>query len=308
MKKLLSIIFLGFSLIAYSFEYNQEINGVQYKFNYKVAPKRAVSMSQFTTEILLKLGLADKMVGTAFLEEEIYPSVADDYKKVKVIADKWPSLEQLLSEEPDFVTGWEVALKKGIDSSIIARHDINMFVPKSSVELTANLDTLFEDFRTLGKIFKIEQKVEEYINSEKERIASIKAKANANKGFTYFLYDSGTDKAFTVFEGFTTNLISLINGKNILSGQGVQKTWGETSWEPVIAADPDYIIIVDYSNGIREETDSDSKIAALKANPITKNLKAVKNNKFIRVKLAEIVPGIRNVDFFEKISKEVYEK
>ena len=58
--------------------------------------------------------------------------------------------------------------------------------------------------------------------------------------------------------------------------------------------------------GIREETDSDSKIEAIKANPKLKNLKAVKNNKFIRVKLAEICPGIRNVDFFERVAKEVY--
>lgn len=130
---------------------------------------------------------------------------------------------KLLSEEPDFVTGWEVALKKRQDSSIIAKHNINMFVPKSSIELTANLDTLFEDFRTLGKIFKIEQKVEEYINSRKRKNSKIKAKASINKGFTYFLYDSGTDKAFTVFGKFTTNLISMINGKNILSGQGVEK-------------------------------------------------------------------------------------
>lgn len=49
--------------------------------------------------------------------------------------------------------------------------------------------------------------------------------------------------------------------------QGSTKTWGETSWETVIAENPDYFIIVDYSVGIREETDSDSKIKAIKANP-----------------------------------------
>ncbi|MCB6516111.1 ABC transporter substrate-binding protein, partial [Veillonella atypica] len=70
---------------------------------------------------------------------------------------------------------------------------------------------------------------------------------------------------------------------------------------------PDYFIIVDYSTGLREESDSESKIKAIKANPKLNELKAVKNDKFIRVKLAEIVPGIRNVDFFEKVAKEVYQ-
>lgn len=306
MKKILTILFMILSTTILAFTNTQEINGVKYTFDFKEAPKRAVSISQFTTEIMLKLGLADQMIGTAFLEEEIYPSVAASYKRVPVLAEKWPSLEQLLAKDPDFVTGWEVAFKKGVDSKMLHRSKINMFVPKSSISFDADLDTLFEDYRMFGKIFQKEKEVEKYIASEKARVEKIKKDVKNKEEFTYFLYDSGTDKAFTVFEGFTTNLLKLVHGKNILSGKGVQKTWGETSWEAVIAEDPDYFIIVDYSVGIREETDSDSKIEAIKANQKLKNLKAVKNNKFIRVKLAEICPGIRNVDFFERVAKEVY--
>lgn len=307
MKKFMSILLLTFSTALFAFSNSQEINGVKYNFNFEKAPQRAVSMSQFTTEIMLKLGLKDQMVGTAFLEEEIHPSVALDYKKVPILADKWPSLEELLSADPDFITGWEVAFKKGVDSKMIVKNNINIFVPQSSIDFDANLDTLFNDFLMFGKIFNQEEKAKNYVDSEKARIEQIKKSVIGKKEFTYFIYDSGTDKAFTVFEGFTPNLLKLINGKNILSGKGIKKTWGETSWEDVIEADPDYFIIVDYSVGIREETDSESKIKALKSNPKLNELKAIKNNKFIRVKLAEIVPGIRNVDFFEKVAKEVYQ-
>ena len=307
MKKIAAILLTTFSTMLFAFTNSQEINGVKYDFNFDKAPQRAVSMSQFTTEIMLKLGLKDNMAGTAFLEEEIYPSVASDYKEVPVLADKWPSLEELLAADPDFVTGWEVAFKKGVDSKMIVKNKINMFVPQSSIDFNADLDTLFNDFLMFGKIFNKEKEAQDYVNSEKARVEKIKKSTAGKKEFTYFIYDSGTDKAFTVFEGFTPNLLKLINGKNILSGKGVEKTWGETSWEDVIAADPDYFIIVDYSTGIREETDSESKIKAIKANPKLNELKAVKNDKFIRVKLAEIVPGIRNVDFFEKVAKEVYQ-
>lgn len=307
MKKIAAILLTTFSTMLFAFTNSQEINGVKYDFNFDKAPQRAVSMSQFTTEIMLKLGLKGNMAGTAFLEEEIYPSVASDYKEVPVLADKWPSLEELLAADPDFVTGWEVAFKKGVDSKMIVKNKINMFVPQSSIDFNADLDTLFNDFLMFGKIFNKEKEAQDYVNSEKARVEKIKKSTAGKKEFTYFIYDSGTDKAFTVFEGFTPNLLKLINGKNILSGKGVEKTWGETSWEDVIAADPDYFIIVDYSTGIREETDSESKIKAIKANPELNELKAVKNDKFIRVKLAEIVPGIRNVDFFEKVAKEVYQ-
>ena len=307
MKKIAIILFTTFSTILFAFTNSQEINGVKYDFNFDKAPQRAVSMSQFTTEIMLKLGLKNNMAGTAFLEEEIYPSVASDYKQVPVLAEKWPSLEELLAADPDFVTGWEVAFKKGVDSKMIAKNNINIFVPQSSIDFNADLDTLFNDFLMFGKIFNKEKEAQDYVNSEKARVENIKKSTTGKKEFTYFIYDSGTDKAFTAFEGFTPNLLKLINGKNILSGKGVEKTWGETSWEDVIAADPDYFIIVDYSTGIREETDSESKIKAIKANPKLNGLKAVKNDKFIRVKLAEIVPGIRNVDFFGRVAKEVYQ-
>ena len=307
MKKIAIILFTTFSTILFAFTNSQEINGVKYDFNFDKAPQRAVSMSQFTTEIMLKLGLKNNMAGTAFLEEEIYPSVASDYKQVPVLAEKWPSLEELLAADPDFVTGWEVAFKKGVDSKMIAKNNINIFVPQSSIDFNADLDTLFNDFLMFGKIFNKEKEAHDYVNSEKARVENKKKSTPGQQQFTYFIYDSGTDKAFTVFEGFTPNLLKLINGKNILSGKGVEKTWGETSWEDVIAADPDYFIIVDYSTGIREETDSESKIKAIKANPKLNGLKAVKNDKFIRVKLAEIVPGIRNVDFFERVAKEVYQ-
>ena len=40
-------------------------------------------MSQATTEMMLQLGLEDKMAGTAFKEEEIYPPLQAAYDKVK---------------------------------------------------------------------------------------------------------------------------------------------------------------------------------------------------------------------------------
>lgn len=306
MKKIIGILFIVFTVFSFSFENIQEINGIKYKFNFEKTPERAVSMSQFTTEIMLKLGLCENMIGTAFLEEEIYPAVADDYYKIPILSEKWPSLEKILDVETDFITGWEVAFKKGVDSKLIVKNNINIFIPQSTIDFNADLNTLFDDYLMFGKIFNKENEVKKYITSEKERLEKLKTITIGKKEFTYFLYDSGTDKAFTVFEGFTPNLLKIINGKNVLSGKGVNKTWGETNWETVIEADPDYFIIVDYSVGIREETDSETKIKAIKSNPKLNQLKAVKNNKFIKVKLAEIVPGIRNIDFLEKVVKETY--
>ena len=86
MKKLVSLLLvclLALSAYAmaegqYPVTWSQNLNGSDYDFSVDAAPEKAVSMSQATTEMMLALGLADKMAGTAFLEEEIYESLAED--------------------------------------------------------------------------------------------------------------------------------------------------------------------------------------------------------------------------------------
>lgn len=284
-----------------------EIDGRKIEFTIEKTPERVVSLSQFSTEILLELGLKSKMAGTAFLEEPVYPALERDYNEVPVLSEKWPSVEKLLSETPDFVTGWGAAFSKsGISIQILIDNNINVFIPKSTTEFNADMETLYDDFRTIGKIFEIENTAEEYINKSKEKIKGLEEKTKNLKEKKVFIYDSGTNEPFTVYEGFTTNLLSMVKLKNVMAGKGVNKTWGKASWEEVASEDPDYIIIVDYSTSNRDQADYDSKVKYLKENPALKNLSAVKNNAFIRVRLAGIVPGIRNADTLEELVKTVY--
>lgn len=285
----------------------QEINGEKVTTTFSKAPRRAVSLSQFSTEMLLALGLKDRMAGTAFLEEPIAGKVKGDYAAVPVLAAKWPSLEVFMKAEPDFAIGWGTAFtKKGVEAQNIITKGVNIFLPRSTVQFDATMDTLMDDFLTLGKIFEIEDRAAAYVGRERKRLAAIEKKSAKLPVKTVFIYDSGDAEPFTVFEGFTTNLFKIAGIKNVLSGKGVQKTWGNASWEEVIAADPDYFVIVEYNTAIREQTDWESKVKRISSNPKLKNLRAVKNKAFIRVRLADICPGIRNVDFLEDLIARVH--
>ena len=82
-----------------------------------------------------------------------------------------------------------------------------------------------------------------------------------------------------------------------MSGLGVDKTWAKGSWETVIAQNPDYIIIADYGNSIRNDDDfQQKKLKKSRLNPQLQDITAVKEGHFIRVKLSEITPGVRTVD------------
>lgn len=287
--------------------WSETLNGQQVNQEVMQSPKRAVSMSQATTEMMLALGLEDKMAGTAFKEEEIYEPLQGAYSKVKVLAEKWPSYEVLMAEKPDFVTGWEVPFtKRGIPAEKILDQKVPIFVPQSMQKLDANLDTLFDDMIKLGAIFDKKITADEWVATEKKKLAAVQEKIGKLPHKKVFVFDSEDDKPFTVFKGYTTNILALIGADNVMANAGVDKTWATTSWEDVVAANPDYIIICDYSTSARNDDDFKAKVEKIKNNPQLQNITAVKENRFIKVRLSEITPGVRTVDALVRLAGELH--
>ena len=289
--------------------YSQTLDGNDYDFSIEQAPTKAVSMSQATTEMMLALGLADKMAGTAFLEEDIYEPLADEYAKVPVLAEKWPSYEDFMAADPDFVTGWAVPFtQRAIPAADIVKQGIPIFVPESMRSTDATLDTLFDDLLMYGRIFDAEKAAQNYVDLQKAALEKVQKELEGLDEVSVFVYDStdDADQIYTAFEGYTTNLLKLIGANNILSGKGVDATWDYATWEEVIASNPEYIIICDYSVSIRNTDDFDEKVAKLKENPALADIDAVKNDHFIRVRLSEITPGVRSVYALRRLAEEIH--
>jgi len=70
---------------------------------YADAPKRAFTMNQAATEIMLALGLQDRMVGTAFLDDAVLPEFADAYNRIRIRETAYPSRATLVDARPDFI-------------------------------------------------------------------------------------------------------------------------------------------------------------------------------------------------------------
>ena len=287
--------------------WTETLDGQEVTAKVEKAPTRAISMSQATTEMMLALGLQDKMVGTAMKEEEIYPPLQQSYDKVKVLAEKWPSYETFMAENPDFATGWEVAFtKRGIPAERITSQNVPIYVPSSMQKLDANLDTVFEDMMKFGEIFGATDKAKAWVDEQKKMLGDVQNKIKDLPHKKIFIYDSSDGQPFTAFKGYTTNILKLIGADNVMENAGVDKTWAATSWESVVAADPDYIIIADYSNGVRNDDDFQEKVATIKDNPQLQNVTAVRENHFVKVKLSEITPGVRTVESLQRLAEEIH--
>ncbi|MFB4164091.1 ABC transporter substrate-binding protein [Alteribacillus sp. JSM 102045] len=266
-------------------------------------PDRAISLNQHVTEIMLALGLEDRMVGTAYLDDSIHPDLKTAYESIPVLSDQYPSQEIIFAEEPDFIYGgWESAFQDEAAGSRerLEEYGIDSYLHESSNMVNPQLQDVFQDIKNIGEIFQEEEAAEELtekIHSEIQDIQDNIPKQEETK--RVFVYDSGDSSPTTAGQNFLNTIIEMGRADNIFGD--LEKGWGTVSWEEVAEADPDEIIIIDYG-----DTSAEDKISFLKSHSVMKELKAVQNEQFTVIPLSEASEGIRAPDALEKIVDGIY--
>ncbi|HBZ78830.1 MULTISPECIES: ABC transporter substrate-binding protein [Brevibacillus] len=263
-------------------------NGIE--MTYPEAPKRAVTMNQHVTEIMLALGLADKMAGTAYLDDQILPELKADYDRVPVLSDKYPTKEVLMAANPDFVyAGWKSAFgDKGVGSmEELEKAGVKSYLQESSNKPGPTIDDVFADIANIGRIFRVEDKANELIGKMKAEMEQTTSKiGTVDKPLSVFVYDSGEDQPFTAANNYMTALIKAAGGKNVFDD--IQKGWATVSWEEVVNRKPDVIVVVDYG-----DKTIDQKKEFLLAKKELADLPAIQNKRLIVLPLSAASEGVR---------------
>jgi iron complex transport system substrate-binding protein len=68
-------------------------------------PTRAITMNQGATEFMLAMGLHGSMVGTAYLDDAIWPRYAAAYAAIPVLSSSYPNETHIMAQTPDFIVG-----------------------------------------------------------------------------------------------------------------------------------------------------------------------------------------------------------
>lgn len=273
------------------------IDGKTEETTFTDVPQRAVSLSGFATQMMMALGLEDKMVGYGYMDNEIPDKYKDAFSKLTCLADGNPSQEQLLAVEPDFLTGWASTFsEKNFPLSFCDENGIKAYVPQ--VEYApASMESVYKDFENLGSIFGVEDRANEIVSDMKNRVQAVQDAVKNEDPVKVFIYDSGEDAPFTASAGLPTDMISLAGGKNVFAD--TKSNWTSVDWEDVINANPDYIIVMDYiaSDPIQD------KINFLKSDDALSNITAIKNNNISVIGLTDVTGCYESVDAIEQMAK-----
>ncbi len=269
---------------------------------YDKVPEKVVSFNLHTTENLVALGLADKIIGVSYINAEPLEEYKEVIGKLNVLAEKYPSLEVVLGAGPDFVYGRSSAFSEKSVAGVqtILENKIKPYVSKATYTQGATMEDTFTDFEILGKIFKVEAKAKEIVDKMKSQISEVETKLkDVDTRKKVFVYDSGIDKAFTAGSSLQSDILRLAGGENVFGNEN--KTWVKVSWEKVVEKNPDIIVINDYG-----KTSAEDKIKMLKENPALAGVNAIKNNHFVVLGLPDVFTGIRNGDAIIYLAKSFY--
>jgi len=284
------------------------ITCMQRTTTYKKAPERVIAFSFSTAEMLIALGLKDKLVGIATTHtriEDVQEKYTSDLKDIPILADGILSLEGALKTNPDFCIGdcYNFMAKNSGTPEDYNKAGVNVYIQEGTYVEGATYENTYNDILNLGKIFNVQDRANKLVEEMKAKISQVESKVDNLNAISAFIYDSGEGTLQSVGrDSLESNIVKAAGGKNIFSD--TEGHYIEVSTESVIERNPEVIIILDFFD--EGGKDGNGKAAYLKGLPEMANVPAIKNNRIIVIPYANITPSLENSSVTEKIAEYLH--
>ncbi|HIZ35688.1 MAG TPA: putative F420-0 ABC transporter substrate-binding protein [Candidatus Ruania gallistercoris] len=270
-------------------------------------PERIVTIKSTSTELVLSLGLADRLVGTAFSDGPLPEHLTDAGADVPVLAERAPSSEVVLGAEPDLVlAGWEsnFSADSAGERSELTDLGIATYVnPAACLEEAYQPDPLtfqhiFDDITEAGDLLGAPEAAEALVAEQQDTLAQVQPSTG---GLTALWYSSGSDIPYVGGGiGAPQLLLETVGLTNIMAD--VPETWASGSWEDIAAQNPDVIVLVDSAWNTAEH-----KIEVLESSPVTSTMDAVLDQRYLVVPFPASEAGVRSVPAAVDLSDQLAE-
>lgn len=275
-------------------------------------PEAVVGMHPAQTELLLRLGLDERLAGQAqatsqALPDDVAPLAAD----IPVIGDAMPpSREDLLSTEPDFVyspTTYEFTAEQGFASiEQLEQAGAAVYVAAGGCKdrrMSGEVTDLFIDLENLGTIFGVEDAAAELIEQSKAELEEVAAAvADVDRLRVAQVYVDGTTLQ-GIGAGIEYDILRSAGAENIFTPE--QPAFADffaatISPESLAAEEPDALVFSVY--------DEAHEIATRQFLTNTfPDMPAVREGRLIAVSSADVFPGtLGNISIVRQIAEELY--
>ncbi|MER5582608.1 ABC transporter substrate-binding protein [Streptomyces asoensis] len=297
--------------------YPVTLDNCGHRITLKSAPERAVSLNQGSTEILLSLGLADRVAGTATWTDPVMKGLEKANASVPRLADDNPSFEKVLDAEPDFVTASFVStLGKGgvatreqfeklgvptyVSPSDCSEGKDNDSGGDGSRSKPLTLDAVYGEIRDLARVFGVRERGEKLVAALKERVHRATDGLDASGVSVMYWFANSQAPYLAGCCGAPGAITRAVGGRNAFAD--THDEWPQINWETVADRDPDVLVIGDLTRRQQTAETAAAKIRFLETNPATRNLTAVKKKRYVLLSGQAMNPSIRTIEGIEKVA------
>ncbi len=277
-------------------------------------PHRAVSLEQNATEIMLSLGLTDRMIGTSYRTDPVLDELAEAYGSVPVLAERYPSRESLLAAEPDFTYSTfasAYAPEAAGSRDDLAALGVPAYLSAHSCEDRAaaprpvDFESIFAEITDIATVFGVPERADALVTGQRARLQTAVERAQPAPGTSVLWYYSGTSTPNVAGNGgLPATITGMLGLRNAFDDAG--KAWVEGSWEEIAERDPAVIVLADLTRG-GDGDSAQAKIDFLRAHPVASQLRAVREGAFVTIAGAAMDPSIRSVSAVEALSAGLQE-
>lgn len=290
---------------------------------FEQAPQSAVALGQNSAEIMLLLGLEDRMAATAFWPNAVLPEVAEANNEVEVLTVEFPTLESVLSKQPDFVAAMLTTLL-GPDSKVAKRSDfeslgIPTYLSPSACSTTLDasdaygsrkelwtMDLLYKEIVDLSQIFDVADRGEALIEDFKAREAALRARFAASEDRTFLFWFSSPSPADDAYlgggNGPSGYIADIVGGSNAIK---TEADWPAVGWEGILAADPTVFVAAQVDRNRWDLDTAENKIDFLQSDPTVSQMEAVRKGRIVVMSGAAMNPSIRTLYGAEQVAEQL---
>ncbi|WP_433410420.1 ABC transporter substrate-binding protein [Saccharomonospora azurea] len=287
-------------------EYPVEISSCGVTTTVDAPPTSAVTLNQGATEVVLALGAADQLVGTAYLDDAVPDRWQAAYESVPVLSEQYPDHETVMAAEPDFVYASylsafdsEAAGDRATLHELGAATYVSPFgcgTGASTRDIT--FDTVWQEIADVATVFGVPERADRLREEQARQLDALRREA-AGEGIEVFWFDSGVKTAFAgAGDGGPQLVLDAIGATNVFAD--VEGGWADVSWEDVVVADPEVIVLADAAWSTAED-----KIALLQRDEVLSQLDAVRHERFVTIPFSESTPGVRLVEGATSVAEQI---
>ena len=204
------------------------------EFNVPTQVNTIISTAPSNTEVLVALGLADKLVAVDKYSADV-EGISEDIPKIDF---RNPDAEAIIALNPDIVIA-SGHNKAGDEDPFALIKEAG--IPVAYIPSSYSSDGIYGDIEFIASLTGTEKEGTELVNSMKKEVEAIKAIGDTitDKKNVYFEIGSGSGLYTFGNETFLNELIETVGATNIFANEN---SWITVTPEAVIDANPDVIL------------------------------------------------------------------